>query len=504
MATVDKNFRVKNGLVVEGTTGTINGNNIVTDADTTDILAEGTSNLYFTDQRAKDAVTSGVDTDGISEGTTNLYFTDGRVQEVLVNAVQENIAITSTDGILYITAENGVADSTTDDLDEGTVNLYFTAERVLDVVSGGGEGFTTDSVTEGSTNLYFTDERAVSAVVSGDVDTDDIEEGTTNLYYTDARVEDVIAASDTDDLSEGSTNLYYTDSRARSAISGSTGITYSSTDGVIFVDTETIATVEYVNATAEGLHVHTSVATATTSNIADLSSPPATIDGVTLTEGMRVLVKNQETLSENGIYVVEDGALVRAEDYDTAGDILAGDFVFVSGGDTQIATGWVQVNEVSVLGTDPIVWTQFIGAGVYTAGEGLDLNGSVFSLDATTDLVDEGTTNLYFTDQRAVDAVINGAVDTDDIEEGTTNLYYTDARVEDVIVNSTTDDLGEGTTNLYFTNQRAIDAVVENISVDDLSDVDSSEPEDGDILIYSTTTQTWTPGVLTVIDGGTP
>jgi hypothetical protein len=443
-----------------------------------DNISEGTTNLFFTPERAVEAVAGGMfDTDVVEEGTVNLYFTEQR-------------AIDAVAGGTF----------STDVVEEGTTNLYYTDARVEDVIAASD----TDDLSEGSTNLYFTDQRAVDAVVNGSVDTDDIEEGTTNLYYTDARVEDVIAASDTDDLSEGSTNLYFTDSRARSAISGSTGITYSSTDGVIFVDTDEIATVEYVNATAEGLHVHTSVATATTANIADLSSPPATIDGVTLTEGMRVLVKNQETLSENGIYVVEDGALVRAEDYDTAGDILAGDFVFVSGGDTQIATGWVQVNEVSVLGTDPIVWTQFIGAGVYTAGEGLDLNGSVFSLDATTDLVDEGTTNLYFTDQRAVDAVINGAVDTDDIEEGTTNLYYTDARVEDVIVNSTTDDLGEGTTNLYFTNQRAIDAVVENISVDDLSDVDSSEPEDGDILIYSTTTQTWTPGVLTVIDGGTP
>jgi hypothetical protein len=457
MATVDKNFRVKNGLVVEGTTGTIDGNNIVTDADTTDILAEGTSNLYFTDQRAKDAVTSGVSTDGISEGTTNLYFTDGRVQDVLVGAVQENIAITSTDGILYITAENGVADSTTDDLEEGTVNLYFTSQRVLDVVSGGGEGFTTDSVTEGTVNLYYTDAR-VEAVISAS-DTDDLDEGTTNLYYTDARVEAVISASDTDDLDEGTTNLYYTDARARSAISGSTGITYSSTDGVIYVDTDEIATVSYVNATAEGLHVHTAVATATTENIT-LSPAPASIDGVSLSEGDRVLVKDQTNKAQNGIYVVNgDGDLVRASDYNTAVEVRSGDFVFVTGGSTQAATGWVQINDVNTLGTDLLEWTQFIGAGVYTAGTGLDLTGNVFSLDATTDLVTEGTTNLYFTDQRAVDAVVNGAVDTDDIEEGTTNLYYTDARVESVISNSDTDDIAEGTVNLYFTAQRAIDAV---------------------------------------------
>ena len=147
---------------------------------------------------------------------------------------------------------------------------------------------------------------------------------------------------------------------------------------------------------------------------------------------------------------------------------------------SQEATGWVQTEVVSTLGTDPIVWTQFIGAGVYTAGTGLALNGNVFSLDASTDLVDEGTVNLYFTDQRAVDAVINGAVDTDDIEEGTTNLYYTDERVEAVIANSSTDDIDEGTVNLYFTAQRAIDAVASG-------DFNTDVVEEGTTNLYYTT-----------------
>jgi hypothetical protein len=429
MATVDKNFRVKNGLVVEGTTGTINGHNIVTDNDTTDILSEGTSNLYFTDQRAKDAVTSGVTTDGISEGTTNLYFTDERVQDVLVNSVQENIQITSTDGVLFITAENGVADSTTDDLDEGTVNLY------------------------------FTEERAVSAVVNGEVNTDDIEEGTTNLYYTD--------------------------SRARSAISGGTGIDYDSDSGVIDVDTTEIATREYVDAVSEGLHIHASVAVATTQDIGNLLSPPATIDGVTLVEGMRVLVKDQEGSTFNGIYVFEDGALVRAEDYDTAAEIQAGDFVFVEGGETYGSTGWVQLNSVSALGTDAIEWTQFLGAGTFVGGKGIAIDGQEVSIDFAefdTDDIDEGTINLYYTDQRVEDVI--AASNTDDISEGTGNLYYTTQRVYDDLANSvqenisitttdgllyitaengvadsTTDDLDEGTTNLYFTDERAVDAL---------------------------------------------
>lgn len=373
MATVDKNFRVKNGLVVEGTTATVNGNSVVTDADTTDILSEGTSNLYFTDERAKDAVTSGVDTDQISEGTSNLYFTDQRVQDVLTSASQTNISITEVEGALVITAENGVDDSTTDDLDEGTTNLYFT------------------------------------------------------------------------------------ESRARSSISGGTGITYTSADGIINVDTDEIATVAYVNATAEGLHVHTSVSVATVENIADLASPPATIDGVTLTEEMRVLVKDQTDLFENGIYVVDAGSLVRADDHDTATEVRSGDFVFVTSGDTQSSTGFVQVNDVSTLETDPIEWAQFIGSGTFTAGTGLDLSGNVFSLNATTDLVSEGSTNLYYTDSR-VEGVISNS-DTDNLSEGTTNLYYTDSRVEGVLANSDTDDISEGTTNLYFTDSRAVSAI---------------------------------------------
>jgi hypothetical protein len=143
------------------------------------------------------------------------------------------------------------------------------------------------------------------------------------------------------------------------------------------------ATKAYVDSVAEGLHVHASVAVATTEDIA-LSPAPETIDGVTLVENMRVLVKDQDDLTENGIYILNgDGDLVRASDYNTAAEIQAGDFVFVSGGTTYNSTGWVQENNVNVLGTDPIAWTQFSGSGTFTAGAGLTLTGTEFSVDVT-------------------------------------------------------------------------------------------------------------------------
>lgn len=150
------------------------------------------------------------------------------------------------------------------------------------------------------------------------------------------------------------------------------------------------ATKQYVDAVAQGLHIHASVAAATTASV-NLSDPPSSIDNVSLSNNMRILVKDQSNAAQNGIYVFNGSALVRADDYDTAGEVQAGDFVFVSGGDTYNSTGWVQENDVTTLGTDPIVWDQFSGAGTYSAGTGLALNGSVFSNTGVLSLA--GTTN---------------------------------------------------------------------------------------------------------------
>jgi hypothetical protein len=140
----------------------------------------------------------------------------------------------------------------------------------------------------------------------------------------------------------------------------------------------------YVDAVTEGLHIHPSVVAATTANITLASELENgdTLDGVTLATGNRVLVKNQTTQSENGIYIVSaSGAPSRATDFDSPAEIDGGDFVFVTGGTANDNTGWVQVNTVGTVGTDAIAFTQFSGAGTYTAGNGLTLTGSVFTID---------------------------------------------------------------------------------------------------------------------------
>ena len=98
------------------------------------------ANAYTTATEYTDNAISLLDTDDIEEGLGNLYFTDTRAKDsaadLLTGASLTNITITGTGAGLTITAENGVGDSTTDDLDEGANNLYFTDTRAVDAING--------------------------------------------------------------------------------------------------------------------------------------------------------------------------------------------------------------------------------------------------------------------------------------------------------------------------------------------------------------------------------
>jgi hypothetical protein len=108
-----------------------------------------------------------------------------------------------------------------------------------------------------------------------------------------------------------------------------------------------------------------------------------TIDGVVLVVGDRVLVKNQTLPQDNGIYVASAGAWSRSSDMNTWAEVVSA-YSFIESGTTLADTGWVVTsNAGGTLGTTPIIWTQFSGAGSYTAGTGLTLSGTQFSITNT-------------------------------------------------------------------------------------------------------------------------
>lgn len=151
------------------------------------------------------------------------------------------------------------------------------------------------------------------------------------------------------------------------------------------VNAQDAATKNYVDATAQGLDVKGSVKAATTANIT--LSGAQTIDGIALVAGDRCLVKNQTTTSQNGIYVVAASTWSRATDMDVWTEV-PGAFTFVEQGSTLADTGWVCTSDQGgTIGTTAVTFTQFSGAGTYTAGNGLSLSGGSFSVTGTTNRI---------------------------------------------------------------------------------------------------------------------
>jgi len=590
MATVNKNFKVKHGLVVEGTTGTINGENILTESqDSQDFILDLIGGETLVKSVSNEFDVSGAGELSIDRTTVDAYYdAAGSADDA------ETAANSYTDGEITtaLTTAQGYADQALSDAEDYADGLAgnYEASGSVSTHSGlttGVHGVTGDVVGTSDTQTLTnkTLGSGTNLSVNLDMNGNKIEDLGTPTAGTDATTKNYVDGADTATL--GSANTYtderetaiitayeaYADTAESDAIDSAASAAaalYAPLAGATFTGdvilsgdpTQALgaATKQYVDAVAEGLHVHASTVAATTANVDLTTGGLLEIDGVQLVADDRVLVKSQSTSSQNGIYLAKAGAWVRADDYNSSNEIQGGDFTFVTGGTLYNSTGWVQVNAVTTVGTDPIEFDQFSGAGEYTAGTGLTLTGTSFAIDDTytatksyvdgeittldtaaqgyaddaetnansytdgretaittayenyadtaeadakaytdteisaldSDDIEEGASNLYFTNQRAIDAVggtIGDAIDeltTDDIEEGVNNLYHTDVRAktsaanlltgasltnititgdetgltitaENGVADSTTSDLAEGT-NLYFTNQRALDA----------------------------------------------
>ncbi len=192
----------------------------------------------------------------------------------------------------------------------------------------------------------------------------------------------------------------------------------------------------YVDAVAQNINFHNAVNVATTADLGTLTysngtngvgatltktSPFAAlvIDGQTLAVGNRVLVKNQSTAAQNGLYTVTNvgsgstgWVLTRAADYDVAGtgpnEINQGDFILVISGTANASTSWIlQSAGPFTIGTTGLTFTQFsAGSSPYTAGTGLSLTGYQFALSTPVSIANGGTGAT--TQQAALNALAGG------------------------------------------------------------------------------------------------
>lgn len=143
------------------------------------------------------------------------------------------------------------------------------------------------------------------------------------------------------------------------------------------------ATKAYVDAVKQALDIKDSVRVATTANITISTALNVgdTIDGITLADGDRVLVKDQSTGSENGIYVA--GATpVRSGDANTSAEVTPGMFVFVEEGTVNGDNGFVLTTDAPItLDTTSLTFTQFSGAGQIVAGDALSKSGNTLNVN---------------------------------------------------------------------------------------------------------------------------
>ena len=227
------------------------------------------------------------------------------------------------------------------------------------------------------------------------------------------------------------------------------------------VNSSDAATKSFVEATAQGLDVKDSCVAATTANItiSTALNNGDTLDGVSLSTNDRVLVKDQSTASENGIYVV-GASPARADDLATGAD-AAGFFTFVEQGTVNADNGFVCTSNKgsAVVGTNNLTIAQFSGAGQITAGDGLDKSGNTLSLDLKSNggLVIEST-------ELAIDLAASSITGTLAVSKLTSvTSTATELNVLDGITATTTElNLMDGGTSATSTTLAAADRFVCN------------------------------------------
>ena len=540
----------------------------------TDSVSEGSSNLYFTNERVDDQVntllqagtgiqltyddtagtltianTNDADITGVVAG--NGLTGGGTAGTVTLNVAVDDSSIEIDSDALQVKA-SGITNA----MLAGSITNAKLSNSSITINSnslslGGTLTLDTDDIGEGSSNLYYTQARFDSAFAAKS--TSDLSEGT-NLYYTDARFDTRLGTKDTGDLSEG-TNLYYTDARARASISeDSTQLSYNSTTGVLSFtqgDTDTVSegssNLYYTSARANA-DFDTRLATKSTTNLSEgtnLYYTTARFDSAftgkdtdDLSEGStNVYYTDARANSAIDARVTKsfvDALNVQAASVDansvalgtdTTGNYVAtitgtANKVSVSGSgsesaditlslpdDVQIASDLTVAGNLTVNGTLTSLDTTNLdiednlfqlnagltGSPVNDSGmlinRGSSDNG-IFMWDESTDKFTLGLTtadgsatgNITLSSLGTLVANIEGDVtgsitgtvssisnhSTSDLSEGT-NLYYTDARFDTRLGTKDTDDVSEGSSNLYYTTTR-FDSAFSGKSTSDLSE----------------------------------
>lgn len=180
------------------------------------------------------------------------------------------------------------------------------------------------------------------------------------------------------------------------------------------------ATKKYVDDLLAGRDNKEAVKAASTGNLA--LSGAQTIDGVSVVAGDRVLVKNQTTASDNGIYIAATGAWSRAADANTWAE-LASAFVIVEQGTVNAEKVFLSTTNTSTgtLGTTAIPWTEFGTVANYTAGGGITISGQTVSANVDNTTIEVSSTQLRVKDGGITESKLSSTTAGDGLIQNATS-----------------------------------------------------------------------------------
>ena len=517
-------------------TATLTGN-----ADTATSAAAWTTGRTITIDGDVDGSASGVDGSGDVTITTTMdstgvsagsYGSSTAIPNITVDA-KGRITAASTSSI---TTSFTLTDGSNSETIAGGNTLTVTAGEGIDAVVGSTDTLTISGEDASSSNKGIASFGGDFSVSSGAVSlaNNSITIGSDAVALGATRTDiNGLTSLDVDNLTLDANAITSTDSNGNIELSPNgtgTVVVPASYEARSGFSSQSLVNKAYVDSVTSGLSVKTPVKVATTGNLTATYNNGAgtltgttnfalSVDGVTVSENDRILVKDQTTAAQNGFYkVTATGSgsaafvLTRTPDADAASELVAGAFAFVEEGTANADNGYVLSTDGAVtLGTTAINFEQFSGAGQISAGDGLAKTGNSLSLNVDDSSIEINADTARVKALGVTNAMLAGSIANTKLSNSSVTINSNSLALG-ASLTLDTDDIGEGSTNQYYTNARSRAALSVtgstglsyNDSTGVLAGLDATTSVKG-VASFASANFTVTSGAVAItgVDGGT-